>query len=522
LSGDLQRDIAVIGSGFAGSLMAMIARQLGRSVVLLERGTHPRVVVGESSTPLSNLLLEDLATRYNLPQVGQLSKWGVWQDSHPELACGLKRGFSFFHHELGKQQLAARSRENELLVAASPHDRIADTHWYRADFDWFLVRQAQELGVEYLDQVELKECVEDGAGSMALRGSRKGNDIVVNVRFVIDATGPRGFLHRTLQLGERELPGFPTTQVLYSHFAGVRCLCDARLASAPYPVENAAVHHVFNGGWVWLLRFNNGVTSAGVVAVDQMANQLNLREGARGWERLLDEIPALREQFAGAEAVQPFRHIARAGFRSASVSGDNWALLPSAAGFVDPLLSTGFPLTMLGIARLAEAIEKHWGADSFAEQLATYAAQTDAELIVTADLIGGLFANMGNFPAFAALSLLYFAAASYSETVRRMGKPHLAPSFLLRDHPQFGPECRRLLERARGVQPGPESEELIREVFRVIEPIDVAGLGRAERRNWYPVEAADLLGAADKVGASLDELMQMLERCGFEPATLRS
>ncbi|MEO8429749.1 MAG: FAD-dependent oxidoreductase, partial [Verrucomicrobiota bacterium] len=35
-------DIAVIGSGFAGSLIAMIARRLGRSVVLIERGQHPR------------------------------------------------------------------------------------------------------------------------------------------------------------------------------------------------------------------------------------------------------------------------------------------------------------------------------------------------------------------------------------------------------------------------------------------------------------------------------------------------
>jgi FADH2 O2-dependent halogenase len=50
-------DIAVIGSGFAGSLTAIIARRLGRSVVLIERGKHPRFAIGESSTPLANLLL---------------------------------------------------------------------------------------------------------------------------------------------------------------------------------------------------------------------------------------------------------------------------------------------------------------------------------------------------------------------------------------------------------------------------------------------------------------------------------
>jgi len=35
-------DVAIVGSGFAGSLLAMIARRQGRSVVLLEKGRHPR------------------------------------------------------------------------------------------------------------------------------------------------------------------------------------------------------------------------------------------------------------------------------------------------------------------------------------------------------------------------------------------------------------------------------------------------------------------------------------------------
>ena len=44
-------DLAIVGSGFAGSLMAMIARRIGLSVVMVERGKHPRIVIGESSTP---------------------------------------------------------------------------------------------------------------------------------------------------------------------------------------------------------------------------------------------------------------------------------------------------------------------------------------------------------------------------------------------------------------------------------------------------------------------------------------
>lgn len=518
-------DIAVVGSGFAGSLLAMIARRLGRRVILLERGRHPRVVIGESSTPLSNLVLEELAKKYDLPEVETLAKWGSWQRSHPGIGCGLKRGFSFFHHALEERGGEGLKREDQLLVAASPHDGIADTHWYRADFDHFLVREAEALGVDYLDEIDLKECAVDRSG-VCLRGVRDGRSVEASAAFVVDATGPRGFLHRALKLGERELPDFPETETLYSHFSGVGRLQDmpAWIAGEepPYPIDDAAVHHVFDGGWVWVLQFNNGVTSAGIAATTRLAEELRLSDGAPAWQRLLREIPVLREQFAGAEAVQPFRHIERLGFRSGAISGDNWALLPSAAGFVDPLLSTGFPLTLLGIARLAEIIERDWGTENFKERVKGYAAQTDAELIATSRLIGALYANMKNFPVFAALSLLYFAAASYSETARRLGRPHLAQSFLLHDEPRFGPDCARLLQRARAMPNGREAEELIEDVYRIIEPFDVAGLGGRDRGNWYPVEAEDLLRSAYKLGASRDDIMQMLVRCGFESATSRS
>src|SRR5258708_2211792 len=98
-----QYDIAIVGSGFAGSLFAMIARRLGRSVILIERGSHPRFAIGESSTPLADLLLEELAVRYDLPRLLPLCKWGTWQKTYPNIAAGLKRGFSFYHHRRGER-----------------------------------------------------------------------------------------------------------------------------------------------------------------------------------------------------------------------------------------------------------------------------------------------------------------------------------------------------------------------------------------------------------------------------------
>jgi tetracycline 7-halogenase / FADH2 O2-dependent halogenase len=509
-------DIAIVGSGFAGSLLAMVARQLGHSVVLIEKGSHPRVVIGESSTPLSNLLLEELATRYNLPALRPLAKWGTWQRSYPEIACGLKRGFTFHHHTLGVPDSPDPHRKNQLLVAASPCDAVADTHWYRADFDRLLVQQAQELGVEYVDQVTLHRFT-DEKSHVKLDGRRNGREVTFCAKFVVDATGPRGFLHHALHLDERELPGYPATQALYSHFSGVGRLQQHfhTAEMPPYPIDDAAVHHVFDGGWIWVLHFNNGITSAGVAATDSVSSNLGLAEGAPAWQRLLDLLPAARQQFVDATPVRPFTHLPRLSFRSAQVAGPRWALLPSAAGFVDPLLSTGFPLTLLGLSRLAEAIELDWETPRFNTRLKTYAAQTDGELLATARLTASLSANMKNFPVFVSLSLLYFAAASYSEAARRLGKSHLAPSFLLYDHPDFGPECVRLIERAQQPLTKTKVAGLAHDILVAIEPFNVAGLGRQERRNWYPVETSDLLQSADKLGATSDEIRSMLERCGL-------
>lgn len=517
----MRYDIAVVGSGFAGSLLAMIAHRLGRSVVLIEKGMHPRVVIGESSTPLANLLFEDLCVRYNLPALKPLGKWGSWQRAYPQLACGLKRGFTFHHHVPGGSHSFDLEHRDQLLVAASPHDEIADTHWYRADFDHFLAEEAQKLGVDYFDQCVLNS-FKGAPDEVRLCGQRNGRDVEFRAQFVIDATGPRGFLHRALGLHESELPNYPATQSLYSHFSGVGSLADTPHNRAdeqpPYPIDNAAVHHVFDGGWIWVLQFNNGITSAGVAATDELARELRLTDGAAAWERLLNRLPALKSQFANARAERLFTYLPRLAFRSSTVAGDRWALLPSAAGFVDPLLSTGFPLTLLGVSRLAEIIENDWRTERFGAQLCDYAAQTDAELLAAAQLIAALYANMNNFDVFVALTLLYFAAASFSESARRLGKSELAPSFLLCTHPQFGAVCTRLCECAKRKLTADETRVLTAEIVAAIEPFNVAGLGRPERRNWYPVEAADMLNAASKLGASRDEVLALLQRCGFDRA----
>ena len=100
-------EVAIVGSGFTGSLLARILAVLGYDVVLLERGTHPRFAIGESSTPLANLSLERIGARYGLEDCWSLAAHGRWLAKYPELRRGLKRGFTFYPTRLTSRSALA-------------------------------------------------------------------------------------------------------------------------------------------------------------------------------------------------------------------------------------------------------------------------------------------------------------------------------------------------------------------------------------------------------------------------------
>ncbi|MCC6161912.1 MAG: tryptophan 7-halogenase [Acidobacteria bacterium] len=518
-------DVAIVGAGFAGAILAQVLRQRGLRVALLERGRHPRFVIGESSTPLAGLLIEELADRYDLPRLRPLASWGTWKREYPDLPCGLKRGFSFFRHDPGQAFRDDATHVRQLLVAASPHDEVADTHWYRPAVDAWLTSEAEAAGATYLDACALDAPVFTGDG-VTIDGTREGRSVRVSARFLVDASGPRGYLWRALGLGDAPLRHMPPTQALFTHFTDVREWAAVAPSDArpPYPVDAAALHHVWPGAWMWVLRFDNGITSAGVAATDPLARGYALEEGADGWMRLLAAHPSIAEQFRDARPTRPFVYTPRVAHRTATVAGARWALLPSAAGVVDPMLSTGFPLALLGIDRLASVLTESAHGDQREAALRRYARDTVTELGAAARLVGALYANMRDFDMFKRLTLLYFAAASYTETVRRLDLPHRARGFLLRGDRTFAPAVRAITRAAVDAPAGEAGADVRRRLADAIDatiaPYDVAGLGDRTRRDWYPVSVDDIFAARERLGVSEADIGAMLERCGIPVKTM--
>ena len=502
MTGDF--DLAIVGSGFGGSLTAMIAQRLGYRTVLLERGRHPRFAIGESASPLAGILIEQLADRYELPRIRPLSAYGSWQRTYPGVVCGLKRGFTYFRHERAAPYRASRDRRNQLLVAASPNDELSDTHWLRSDVDFFLVREAVSAGVEYVDEIQI-ETWDSSGGYSVLGGRRRGAPVSIRAALVIDASGPNGFASRMLSIPNRGFAGYPHTQALFSHFTGVTRCADMSEFTAPhervpcedvppYAMDDAALHHVFDGGWMWVLRFGNGVTSAGIAVTAELAAELKLADGKPAWHRFLALYPSIAAQFSRAVPTREFTWMPRLSWRAERAAGDGWAMLPSAAAFIDPLFSTGIPLTLLGIERIARILGK--GRPS-GRPFDEYADVTLAEADHTAHFIAGCYAAFPRFQQFTAYSMFYFAAASFSEMARRLGVHSGAARFLAADRTAFAEALARLSPQLHITE-----SDYAAAVARSIEPLNIAGLCDSAKRNWYPVDVQDTVRGASKLGVA--------------------
>ncbi len=532
--------VVIVGSGFAGSILARVARAAGHDVTLVERGRHPRFALGESSTPLAAIALERLAARYGLADLHALAAYGRWKVRLPDVRCGLKRGFTFYRHRRGQPFRNDETNANRLLVAASPDDAVADAHWLREDVDAFLFRQAAAEGAHCIDRTHL-DTLERRRGRVVLGGAGPRGSVRLAADLVVDASGPDGFLARRLEL-DTALPSAALhTRLVYGHFRGVQPLrrtagATAAFADGPYPDEKAAVHHLLDDGWMYELTFDHGVVSAGFVIEGTAATRsIANRPPAEAFAALARRYPTLAARYGAAERVRPVATIPRLQRRLTRAAGGDWALLPHVFQFWSPLFSTGIAWSLLGVERLGLLLED---ADSsrtaerprLASGLERYAALLRMEADHLRRLIEPAYRCRRDFDAFDAYVQAYFAAASYSETLQRLRAAppetggHWAWSgFLGATDPVLQgifAESARLAEK-RHSEPLPDQRPLespIDAMRRLIAPRNLAGLADASRRRLYPADVETLVAASGVVGLPPREVRARLPLLRGDPA----
>lgn len=495
-------DVAIIGGGFSGSLTATILAKQGRSVLLIDNGTLPRFAIGESSVPAGNMVLASLANHYDIPDVKPLAKYGLWKAQCSELACGLKRGFSYFFHSRDSVFNAGIDHANELLVAASSNDDVGDTHWFREDVDYFLVNVARNSGVDVLDNTTLSSLNREGSRwHMALT-----NQSEVASKWIIDASGPQQVTTKLLSESDEEFqsPGKATgllhtnTRAIYSHFEDVGSWQDIMNASHedsseyPFNSDQSAQHHVLEEGWMWLLRFDHGITSAGIVMPGEMAES---EPPETVWNSIIKGYPSIQRLFRTASIAETPGAILktrRMQFLNYPQRVSGLVRLPSSFGFIDPLHSTGIAHNLIGIERTVHAFERHWAMDELDDEIEAHEKMQFDEFIITDYLIDLAYKCVASPTAFEAATMLYFAAAiRYEENRSNCSAGSMG--FLCAHEPFWKDAVSKAHSMCvnLNISDSIQALEFLSYVQQVIEPYNTAGLCRPELRSMYAYTAAE-------------------------------
>ena len=132
---ELTPDLVILGSGFGGSLLALILARAGKSVAMVDRSRHPKFASGESSTPLADRTLAQMADEYGIPELRPLCHRGAWKRERTQWLCGKKRGFTYFDQTTGEDLTAENFEARRLLVSSSVDDVHSDTYWLRRYVD---------------------------------------------------------------------------------------------------------------------------------------------------------------------------------------------------------------------------------------------------------------------------------------------------------------------------------------------------------------------------------------------------
>jgi FADH2 O2-dependent halogenase len=347
-------DVAILGTGVGGSMLGAILARHGQRVLLIEKSVHPRFAIGESTTPETTFLLRLLAARYSVPEIAHLSSHQLTRRNIGP-SCGVKRNFSFVYHRPHETQRPEESTQHPTV--APPYG--PDIHLFRQDVDFYMFSVAITYGAEARQRTDVTQVL-FGDNDVELR-TRQGKTF--HARYVVDAGGIQSLLATQLSLRDDPCPLRTRSRTIYTHMMDVLpydiCVDDPSAYGLPSPLSEGTLHHIFDGGWMWVIPFNNHpastnrLTSVGLTLdLNRFPRRPDIDPEHEFWE-VVDTFPQIGRQLEHARAIREWVGTDRLQFSSNSAVGDRYCLLPHAASFVDPLFSSGLQVTFSTINLLA-------------------------------------------------------------------------------------------------------------------------------------------------------------------------
>jgi flavin-dependent dehydrogenase len=312
-------DAIVVGGGPAGSTCAHLLARGGKKVLVLEKEGFPRFRIGESLLPYSTPIfarlgvLDELEEKYQKKYGAFFSEEGKEGNRKVVFAHGLTRGYG----------LAFQAK--------------------RADLDQMLLDAACRAGAEvrFRWKVTAFRREDDAIRGVVAEGP-DGKTSEIASRVVVDATGRQA-------LGARGASSaVPEARLrrgaLFAHFRNV--------PRGNEETEGDIRMVVFDKGWWWLIPFSDSTWSVGVVSGDLPAGA-NLEER---FAAAIESTPTVRERLKNSEKITPVMAESDYSYSVQSIVADGYVAIGDAAGFLDPIFSSGVFLAMATGEKAADEI----------------------------------------------------------------------------------------------------------------------------------------------------------------------
>jgi len=159
------------------------------------------------------------------------------------------------------------------------------------------------------------------------------------------------------------------SRTIYSHFKkppgwDLDELCGGRNPYIHTRRDNGTMHHFFEGGWIWVIPFENDTISIGIVLDLDLYPVDRTKSAKEEWDSIISRYPTVQAHLGNLQPIKAFLRFGRIQITSESILGDRFILSPHAASFIDPLYSTGMSLTTRFIRRLMRKIKDVLAEDS--------------------------------------------------------------------------------------------------------------------------------------------------------------
>jgi len=335
-------DVIVIGAGPAGCAASTILAQHGRKVLLLEKEKFPRYHIGESLIPFCYFPLERIGLVDRLKGAGYVQKHSV-------------------------QFVATDGAQSQPFYFSDHLDHECSVSWQvdRASFDQLLLDNARERGVHAIEQVAVKNVVEqDGAVIGVTAVAKDGAQREFRAPVTMDCTGRDGLMMKRKGWRMPE-PGLDKTAV-WTYFKGSK-------RDVGRDEGATTIAYLPAKGWFWHIPLANDLVSVGAVA-DKDYLFADTRDLETIIWREIEKNPWIKDRVSTGQQCHGYHAAADYSYRSRHCAKDGVVLAGDAFAFLDPVFSSGVFLALTTAELAADAVNRCFETNDFsAAQFDNYA-----------------------------------------------------------------------------------------------------------------------------------------------------